>query len=276
LHTIDLNRFDTSEENLFSLNGKTRKPVRLKKVVFVALSIVLHLSVITMFIVYGPTALEPIQDATTSLKSYLVIKPLPIQAAKPEIAQPEIKDSETSELQTIEPQINAPVLKQQVLEVPQIENAEVSASLEEKQKLDMTLREKSEPPAKSSKVHSAQTQSPQTTNSAMVNTPIDLSEAIGKYQKQIHRAKVQSMAEQAAKAYRKAKTSPEINTATTVSYEERSAALRKIEVDCASLLKKGLSILSYLGGGTVDCRNNNNFQEYINKHLNNLPLEEEQ
>ena len=177
---------------------------------------------------------------------------------------------------SIEPQINAPVLKQQVLEVPQIENAEVSASLEEKQKLDMTQREKSEPPAKSSQVLSAQTQSSQAKNSVMINTPIDLSEAIGKYQKQIHRAKVQSMAEQAAKAYRKAKTSPEINATTTVSYEERSAALRKIEVDCANVLKKGLSILSYLGGGTVDCRNNNNFQEYINKHLNNLPLEEEQ
>lgn len=279
MHTIDLNRFDKSEESLFSFDKQTRKPLLVKKVAFIGLSIALHFTVVAMFVIYGPTAIQPIQDEPTPLKSYLVVKPLrntlPTKVTEPELTELEIENAgaESAEAQVIVPDNN-----EQALKAPQIKGADANASLKEKPKQDIMQSEKSELPAQSAQVDKAQTQSSltETENSAMLNKPMDVNKAIGNYQKQIHNAKVQRMAEQAAKAYRKAKTSPEIDPTVTFSYEERSAALRKIEVDCANILKKGMRILSYFGGGTIDCRNNSNFQQYINKHLNKVPLEDEQ
>jgi hypothetical protein len=67
--------------------------------------------------------------------------------------------------------------------------------------------------------------------------------------------------------YRLRKTSPIIDSTTAINTLSPSLSRPSITVDCGDMIKRLASGISKLGGGTVNCRNNAQFQQFIDKRL---------
>ena len=95
-----------------------------------------------------------------------------------------------------------------------------------------------------------------------------LDNAVQNYQRSLDNAAINNMAQEKAREYQLRKTSPLLDIPELPTKEERAATLRKRVVDCSNKAKLGISILTSLMGGTVQCRSHNNAQEFIDKRLN--------
>lgn len=95
-----------------------------------------------------------------------------------------------------------------------------------------------------------------------------LDNAVKNYQRSIDNAAINNIAQEQAREYQLRKTSPLLDIPELPSREERAATLRKRVVDCSNKAKLGITILTSLMGGTVQCRKHNNAQEFIDKRLN--------
>lgn len=95
-----------------------------------------------------------------------------------------------------------------------------------------------------------------------------LDNAVQNYQRSLDNAAINNMAQEQAREYQLRKTSPLLDIPELPTKEERAATLRKRVVDCSNKAKLGISILTSLMGGTVQCRSHNNAQEFIDKRLN--------
>jgi len=245
LHTIDLSAFAQSRSYEWqapqAIARKKYKPKR----AFIVVSVLAHILVIALIVLFKPTVTSIVANSQTKpVKSYLIVK----SPAKP-IA---IRHEDNS-----------------IADIVPLEEAAEPAQVKSEPEADVIQSDQQPSPIAS--------QSEMTTASSPSNNKPQqkLNNAIQRYQSNLHQAKVQKMAEEAARAYQQAKTSPEINPSPVRTAEERAAALRKIEVDCASAAKQGLAVVTGLLGGTIECRKNNNFQQYIDKHLNKTNVEDD-
>lgn len=237
---------------------------------FIAVSILAHVVLLALIAFLKPTV-QPLKlvEPNEALKSYLVVKTPPtITTPKPIVETQEnnieIPKTETNTNNKDTIPASAPPVTIDTIEDATVPAAEsVEAPAEKEQAPEMPIID--------SPIEVPQTESP----TSLMIPKQKLSESATRYQNNLHQMKVQEMAEQAARDYRKAQTSPEINPAPQMSIEEKAAALRKIEVDCASATKQGIAIVTGLFGGTVECRKHSNFQQYIDKHLSKTALEDE-
>jgi hypothetical protein len=93
--------------------------------------------------------------------------------------------------------------------------------------------------------------------------------ALKDYESYIDGQQIQQMAHEEAAEFRQRQTSPKIIAPTkSLSPEQLEAQRRRIIVDCENAAKRGVSVISYLLGGTIECNQNPDFQQYINKRLN--------
>ncbi len=67
--------------------------------------------------------------------------------------------------------------------------------------------------------------------------------------------------------YSKLKISPIINTKTSVNTITPNIVAPEVKVDCASRVNQVFAVISNLTNGSVRCRNNNQFQYYIDRRL---------
>ena len=98
---------------------------------------------------------------------------------------------------------------------------------------------------------------------------INIAESLNRHLQKLDNINQQNLASASAQQHMKSRRSPQINTQRpTITLEQRQRILRRIQVDCQNAAKRGLSFISGILGGTIECRSYNGFQQYIDKHLN--------
>jgi hypothetical protein len=104
-----------------------------------------------------------------------------------------------------------------------------------------------------------------------------IDQALQNYQIQLNDQQINKMAQESALAFRKEKTSPQITMpSNTMTPEQQEALRRRVVVDCTNAAKRGLSIITSLLGGTIECNQNPDFQEFIDKRINKAPQDPKQ
>ncbi|WP_371193095.1 hypothetical protein [Glaciecola sp. SC05] len=252
MHHIDIAQFEDQAQ--LERERPSTFPVKTRWLrAFLALSALLHLLILTVLLLSKPAVMtqKPLQQPI--LQSYLFIKPAAVENTLP-------VPSPITQLQETEPPIEISVSKPAEL-IPAIAN-----------KLE-------EPLSISTLLNTAEAPEALTGSKIVVTEPSmkrRIDHAVRNYQSNINDQAIQRMAEQDAKEYQLRKSSPIIAPPNLPSQEDREAMLRTIELDCANAAKKGLGFISGLMGGTIECRNNPDFQQYIDKHLGKKALPTQQ
>lgn len=95
-----------------------------------------------------------------------------------------------------------------------------------------------------------------------------LNQALRDYQIHFGEQEIQRMAKEGAAELRRQRASPSItSSASPLSPEQLDAQRRQIVVDCTNAAKRGISVISSLLGGVIECNKNLDFQQYIDKRL---------
>jgi hypothetical protein len=217
------------------------------KSLFLVASVLLHLALLIAVLI----TLDPflpsikIEKNVAPLKSYIIFAS-PVSPVQP------------SQKVTLEP--NSSPVKQAIEEkqAPSSDNASISNALPIlpspalEQVSDASANQDNAPPV-------------------VVNDPVisrqTIDRAVQNYQSILNKQAILKMGEQQAREYQIQKRSPLIARPSVATGEQRESMLRRVEVDCASAAKKGLSIITGLFGGSIECRSHSNIQQYIDKHL---------
>nr|WP_136249464.1 hypothetical protein [Ningiella ruwaisensis] len=300
LHFIDINTIVLDDEpegfrarSSVSISIGNKLKTTKWMIIFVSASVFIHaLLIVSMYQVMHqvkvPFSENPSSNNSAPLESYIFVRvpetPKPSsQERTPEEIKPEqIKTEQNQDFPILKDSTNDANLDSST----RSENS-VQAEPQNSATSDITVKQESKSrPLVNESASSPSTQILQNTatntdankslptdslSSKHLNNKSAIDNAVQRYQMQQNAQAIQNMAEQEAKAYMRQKVSPDLNLPDFDSLaraEQREAALRKIEVDCANAAKKGISIITGLFGGTVQCRDNNEFQQYIDKHLN--------
>jgi hypothetical protein len=189
-----------------------------------------------------------VANTTTNapLRSYLVIKP----------SQPSVESapapSVTMPAAPVNNEANATTQTEELVPVPVVTQPVPTPVSEPSQEQVLTI------------TSDVATQQNQTTIS---KSQID--NAFERFQNNLQSQQVQRFSEIEARAFRQAQTSPEIIAPeVTLTPEQREAQKRRIITDCSNAAKKGMSIIIGFMGGSINCHQNPDFQQYIDKRLN--------
>lgn len=245
-----------------------------------ALSILVHIMVVAALIVSKPNPPLPLQNEQQVLKSYLVINQPKLEDAvlqpKPDIAPNTTEKPEVIE-KVIAPLVSAELTQPTVAQSSDEDNtppAQDTSKNIENDTANITVNNIiKDTPKTGTSAQRPETPNPQVTQNTQATHNINkrrIDTAVQNYHSMLNNQAVQRLAEQRAKEYQQEKDTeaPIIGPSSTLSQEQREAVKRKIEIDCASASKRGLSFVSGLFGGTIECRNHSDIQQYIDKHLN--------
>lgn len=237
-----------------------------------AVSILLHSFIIVIFVLTAREQKAPIPiSKTVTLKSYLY-KPNVVKEKFEPPAQILIPEIVGSEDKKFAPEGKKPELRE-------VTTTSATAQLDQKNKpIVLPEYEKIEAALKEAALKEALAQKPNQVSSPTILTnknPLSptLSTITQNPYQQLITKQLQSFQNQysqsQAEEYRQLKTSPVINTQTAVNTFTPREVAPNIHVDCNSSLKKALANIAIVTNGRVRCRNNNQFQQFIDKRLPN-------
>lgn len=254
MHLIDITEF---EESFHSQTRYIKKDVNSRRFYgFILLSLLIHALILFILSRTIPYSFTHSTLNNPALKSYIFV-------AKPQAISP-------INLNVLAPTLATNELVPQNFEHVQQDSIEASASVYSIESDVMAEKDTeseiyNQPPEDSSQ-DLTPISSEEVKNTALINRQ-NIAGAVREYQAAINSQAIQLMAEQGAKEYQKRRLSPVIQPPAISTREEREAILRRVEIDCTNAAKQGLSFVSGLLGGTIECRKNSTFQEYIDKRL---------
>lgn len=101
---------------------------------------------------------------------------------------------------------------------------------------------------------------------------LSISKSISSAIQQQHQSVQQSMAEQAAKEFRKAQTSPDLGIG---EYQPKEKVIGEHKINCDKGINSSLAMVAGLFGGNVKCERRNEFQQFIDKRLHKTDSQED-
>lgn len=244
LHIIDVTTYEhiSDSARLYADSGRNKSQWL---TAFLLASVLAH-SLIIIALFYTSTAKAPAtQKQKIPLQSYIVFTNPP----------------QTTQIQTTVPKMNEFINEPEEIET--VNNFSPSIERKEKQFIDLSDA------STDNDAKEAQTSSEAAPLPTFIPRPrITVDDALHRYQAQLNNKAIAQISQQELQNYQRSKVSPQITAPKPMDAADQQILIERIKVDCTDAAKKGLSIISGLLGGTIECNEHVNFQEYIDKRLN--------